>query len=124
MIKTFTHWIKEAKSFQPSIEFVEIDISTPQFRSYDVLDNNRKVGTLDLSFLGELGKDELEIAGLIIDPRFQRQNIGSRVIAAIWKEYPHVNRIFLQSIDDAREFWRKMGAKESSRNNYWELNRK
>ena len=105
-------YIRLFEDWQPNeIVFVEIPESIPQFRSYDILYQGEKAGTLDLSFLHEeLEEDELEISGLILKEKFQAKGIGKKIISAMWREFPKANRIFLQSIESATGFWRKMGA--------------
>jgi ribosomal protein S18 acetylase RimI-like enzyme len=118
-IKLFELWDESR------IKFIESENSIPQFRSYYIFDNGTKIGTLDLSFLySNLKPDEIEIAGLIINPAFQRQNLGRKIIESLWVEYPNINKIYLQSIEESKGFWKKMGAVESQRENYWEINRR
>lgn len=110
-VKNFDNFIFE------NITFTENSFSIPQMRTYDINWNGKKAGNLDLSFLSStLKPDEIEISFMGIDPEYRgnQLNLGRKSIEAIWKEFPRVNKIFLQSIETAKGFWKKMGAIESA----------
>lgn len=121
LIKTFKDFLYE------NITFNYVDVGIPHLKSYDIMWDDKKVGTIDFGLLDtKLGSDETEILLLSIDPEFRRMslNYGKKSIEAIWKEFPHVNRIFLQSTKQAEEFWKKTGAIPSKRKeNYLEIQR-
>lgn len=121
VIKSFKDFLYE------NIKFNYVDFKVPHLKSYDIMWDHKKVGTIDFSLLDKkLDPDEIEILLLSIDPEYRRRNLnyGKKSVEAIWKEFPNVNRIFLQSTKEAEEFWKKVGAIPSSKKkNYLEIQR-
>jgi ribosomal protein S18 acetylase RimI-like enzyme len=120
-IKTFKDFLYE------NIKFNYVDSGIPHLKSYDIMWEDKKIGTIDFGLLDKkLETDEMEILLLSIDPEFRRMNLnyGKKSIETIWKQFPYVNRIFLQSTKEAEEFWKKIGAVPSKiKENYLEIQR-
>ena len=120
-IKRFQDFLNER------ISFIENPGSLPKFKSFDILSDGQKIGSLDLSFLSpDLNDNELEISLIQIDPEFRGSSFkfGTQTIRGLWKEFPEIDKMFLQSTKEAEGFWKKIGAKESKeRENFLELSR-
>jgi len=115
-IKRFQDFLNEG------ISFIENPDSLPKFKSFDILSDGQKIGSLDLNFLSpDLNDNELEISLIQIDPEFRGSSFkfGTQTIQSMWKEFPGIDKIFLQSTKEAEEFWKKMGAKESEKREYF-----
>lgn len=107
-----------------NIKFIENRHSIPQMESYDIMWNGEEVGSMDLSYLShELREDEIEIAYFAIKPQYRTQglSLGRKAVESIWQEFPQVNRIYLQSVPEARGFWQKMGAKRSATRDQYQV---
>ena len=120
-IKRFQDFLNEG------ISFIENPDSLPKFKSFDILSDGQKIGSLDLNFLSpDLNDNELEISLIQIDPEFRGSSFkfGTQTIQSMWKEFPGIDKIFLQSTKEAEGFWKKIGAKESKeRENFLEISR-
>lgn len=110
-----------------NIKFIENKDSIPQMESYDIVWNGEQVGVMDLSYLsGELQEDEIEIAYFAIKPRYRAEglSLGRKAVESIWQEFPQAEKIYLQSVPEARGFWQKMGARDSAEREHYQVIRR